>query len=138
MEIVRAEEVSRGWTPDPTLAPRRQREEGCDFFSTPPDGGPADAVEVKGWSDALFTDDGSNFRHASEVNAEQLERAKRDPRWRLEIVANLRAVRAGTGVPQRLTLTASEVVARAEPWKFRVRLDGLSLERAVAARGGGS
>jgi hypothetical protein len=63
--------------------------------------------------------------YGSEVNFEQLERARADPLWRLEIVANLAVVRAGTGEAQRLSLTATEVVERAKPWKFRVPLDGL-------------
>jgi hypothetical protein len=82
----------------------------------------------KGWS-APFTKVARSgavvFNYGSEVNFEQLERAQSDPRWRLEIVANLAAVRAGTGEAQRLSLTGTEVADRARPWKFRVPLDGL-------------
>ena len=62
------------------------------------------------------------FSYGSEVNFEQLERARAYPLWRrLEIVANLAAVRAGTGEAQRLTLTGTEVVERAVPWGLECR-----------------
>jgi hypothetical protein len=127
MRIVREEEERAGRRVE-TLTKRRERSEGCDFLSYPPDGDPPDRVEVKGWSAPFrkITKSGEVvFSYGSEVNAEQLERARNDPLWRLEIVANLAAVRAGTGEAQRLSLTGREVVERARPWKFRVPLDGL-------------
>lgn len=122
--IVRAEELARGWTPGPPLSKRNERMEGCDFLSSPPDGGEPHPVEVKGWGESLFTPDG-RFRYQQDINAEQLARAARDPNWRLEIVANLTAARVGAGSVERLTVTASEVRNRAKPWKYRVNLDGL-------------
>jgi hypothetical protein len=126
MRIVREEEERAGRRVEP-LTKTRERIEGCDFLSYPPDGGPPDRVEVKGWSASfLRIKKGETvFSYGSEVNFEQLERARSDPLWRLEIVANLAAVRAGTGQAQRLSLTGAEVVERAIPWKFRVPLDGL-------------
>jgi hypothetical protein len=127
MAIVRAEEVAKGWTPGPTLTPRMQRVEGCDFLSQPPGGEHVHPIEVKGWSEPLLVAvDDDAFKDLAEVNAEQLERARSDPNWRLEIVANLRAARAGTGAPQRLTLSGTEVVERTRPWKYRVDLSGLA------------
>lgn len=127
MRIVREEEERRGWSPR-ALSKAKEKAEGCDFLSYPPEGGSPDRIEVKG-SSAPFIKatrgGGRAFSYGSEVNAEQLERARTDPRWRLEIVANLAAVRAGTGEPERLTLSGAEVVERAKPWKFRVPLQGL-------------
>jgi hypothetical protein len=65
------------------------------------------------------------FRYGVAINAEQFERAKTDPRWRLEIVANLTAARAGIGSPERLSLTAVEVVDRARPKLYDLDLEGL-------------
>jgi hypothetical protein len=123
--IVRAEEKAKGWVPGPSLSKRREREEGCDFFSTPPDGGKPDPIEVKGRGGSMFLSDG-RFRSRPDINAEQLARAQRDPNWRLEIVANLGAVRAGAGVVERLTITAADLRTRTAPWKYRVTLDGLA------------
>ncbi|GEM_PF-3410990 len=125
VEIVRAAELARGWTPGPQLGQHAQHEAGCDLLSTPPDGGPPHPVEVKGWGEPLLAADGS-FTYPADVNREQFERAKRDPNWRLEIVGNLSAVLAGTGHPQRLTLSGSEVTSRALCWRYRVPLDGLA------------
>lgn len=127
MRIVREEEERAGRRVE-ALSKARERVEGCDFLSHPPGGGAPDPVEVKGWSAGFIKvarNGATVFSYPSEVNFEQLERARQDPRWRLEIVANLAAVRAGTGTPERLTLSGAEVVARAHPWKFRVPLDGL-------------
>jgi len=120
-EIVRAEEVARGWAPGPRLGQTRQKQEGCDFFSTPPGGGAPHPVEVKGWGDPLRKPDGS-FWWWVDLRVEQLERARRDPTWRLEIVANLTKVEAGEGEPQRHMLTAADVVDRAQPWIYKVPL----------------
>jgi hypothetical protein len=125
MAFVRAEETAKGWTPGPALSKAREREEGCDFLSTPPRGGEPHPVEVKGWGESLRGPDG-RFRYGQDINAEQFARAQRDPNWRLEIVANLTAVRARTGEVERLTLTAAEVCRLAVPWKYSVRLDGLT------------
>jgi hypothetical protein len=95
------------------------------LFSTPPDGGAPHPIEVKGWGEPLLTTDGS-FTYPADINREQLDRAKHDANWRLEIVGNLSAVLAGTGQPQRLTLTASEVAGRARCWRYQVPLDGLA------------
>ena len=126
VEIVRKAEAARGWRPGSLLSQRAQRLEGCDFLSEPPDGGPAHRIEVKGWGEPLLAGDGS-FSYPADVTREQFEHAKADPAtWRLEIVANLTAVLAGEGVPQRLTLDGSEVVERARCWRYQVRLDGLA------------
>lgn len=60
------------------------------------------------------------------MNVEQYERACRDPRFRLEIVANLTAAREGRGSVERLTLTADDIVARARPSQYRLPLAGLA------------
>ena len=125
VEIVRDAELARGWTPGPLLGQHDQHEEGCDLLSAPPNGGPPHRIEVKGWGEPLLADNGV-FTYPADVNREQFERAKSDPNWRLEIVGNLAAVRAGTGQPERLTLTPDEVVKRAECWRYRIPLDGLA------------
>jgi hypothetical protein len=125
IEIVRDAELARGWTPGPLLSQRAQREEGCDLLSTPPDGGPPHRIEVKGWGEPLLADNGA-FTYPADVNREQFEHAKSDPNWRLEIVGNLAAVRAGNGEPERLTLAHNEVVQRAQCWRYRIPLDGLA------------
>jgi hypothetical protein len=125
VEIVRNAEFACGWTPGPLLSQHAQHEEGCDLLSTPPDGGPPHRIEVKGWGEPLLAHDGA-FTYPADVNREQFARAKSDPNWRLEIVGNLTAVRAGTEQPERLTLTAEQVVERAECWRYRIPLDGLA------------
>lgn len=125
VEIVRDAEIARGWRPGPLLSQHDQHEEGCDLLSTPPDGGPPHRIEVKGWGEPLLAPNGT-FNYPADVNREQYERAKNDPNWRLEIVANLAAVRADGGKPERLTLTRDEVVRRAECWRYRIPLDGLA------------
>lgn len=125
-EIVQASEIARGWRPGALLGQRAQRSEGCDFLSTPPDGGPTHRIEVKGWGEPLLRADGS-FCYPADVTSEQFERAKADPtKWRLEIVGNLTAVLRDDSQPQRLTLDGSEVVQRASCWRYQVRLDGLA------------
>lgn len=81
-------------------------------------------IEVKGRGEPPLARNGTST--TPDVNQEQYERAKSDPDWRLEIVANLATVRAGTGKPERLTLTRDEVVKRAECWRYRLPLDGLA------------
>jgi hypothetical protein len=124
VEIVREAEVAKGWNPSELLPQSKQREEGCDILSQPPDGGTAHRIEVKGWGEPLR--DGTEFRYQADVNAEQLDRARSDPTWRLEVVGNIAAVRAGVGGPELLTLSGQEVVDRAEAWRHRIRLDGLT------------
>jgi hypothetical protein len=80
---------------------------------------------VKGWGEPIVGSDGSILDRA-DINVEQLERAKADPNWRLEIVANLAAARERRGRRQRLSLTAAEVVERARGWRYHVELDGLA------------
>ena len=127
VRIVIEEEESRGRRVE-RLSKAREKAEGCDFLSHPPDPGMPDRVEVKGWSapfERVTREGGTVFSYPSEVNNEQLTRARSDPTWRLEIVANLAAVRAGVGSAERLTVTANEVAQRAIAWKFRIPLDGL-------------
>lgn len=125
VQIVRASELARGWQPGPVLAQHAQHEAGCDLLSTPPDGRTPHPIEVKGWGEPLLTPNGS-FTDAADVNREQFQRAEHDPNWRLEIVGNLTAARTGTGMPERLTLTAAEVVDRVVCWRYRVPLAGLA------------
>jgi hypothetical protein len=66
-----------------------------------------------------------SFTYPADVNAEQLNRAKADSRWRLIIVGNLDAPLAGQGEAEVLSLTAGEVSQRAVGWRYRVPLDGL-------------
>ncbi len=124
IEVLSQAEIARGWQPSPILGQKAQHAEGCDVFSYPPDGGEAQAIEVKGWGEPLLRPDGK-FTYPADVNAEQLQRAKRDPNWRLVIVANLDAVMAGTGEVEVLTLTSSDVIQRAVGWRYRVPLEGL-------------
>ncbi len=129
VRIVQEAEAAKGWTATGLLSQRAQHDEGCDLLSTPPDGGEPHRIEVKAWGESLLGPDGT-FRYPADVNHEQLERAQTDPNWRLEIVANIAAVRAGTGSAERLTLTGPEVAERVVGWRYRVPLDGLT-ERVV-------
>lgn len=133
MALVRSEEVERGWRPGRVLSQARQPIEGCVFLSEPPGGGQPHPVEVKGWGEPLLRRS-DQFSYPADINVEQLERAGREPNWRLEIVGNLTAARHGTGQPERLTLTAREVVERATGWKYKVPLDGRA--RRVRESGG--
>lgn len=134
IEIVRAAEQARGWEVGPQLGQRAQRKAGCDLLSMPPDGGPRHPVEVKGWGAPLIAAEDS-FSYPAEVNREQYDRAKHDPNWRLEIVANLTAFLAGTGQSQRLTLTGAEVTERAYPKLYRVCLDGFADRVSEGSKG---
>jgi hypothetical protein len=124
VEVVRQAEIARGWEPTPLLGQHAQHVEGCDLLSTPPGGGPPRAIEVKGWGEPLLRPDGS-CTYPADLNAEQLERAKRDADCRLVLVGNLDAVMAGTGRPKVLAMTATEVVERAVGWRYRVPLERL-------------
>jgi hypothetical protein len=81
-------------------------------------------IEIKGWGRPLRLLDGS-FSYPADINAQQHRRALDDDSWRLEIVANLTAARAGSSRPERLTLSSAEVRERALPLKLAVPLDGL-------------
>jgi hypothetical protein len=128
--------MPRGTYPVERLAVEIVREEelakGCDFFSTPPSGGEPHPVEVKGLAHSLLGITNLHYLRV-EVNADQEARARRDPTWRLEIVANLKAVLNGSGKPERLTVRAADVVARATPSKFWVRLGGFEDQIGHAA-----
>lgn len=129
VEIVCEVERAQGFQPSDLLSQRAQHDEGCDVLSVPANGGPAHRIEVKGWGEPLRKPDGS-FTYPADVNQEQLERARSDPLWRLEIVANIAAERSGTGKVERLTLSGAEVTERAVGWRYRVPLDGL-VDRVV-------
>lgn len=60
---------------------------------------PPHRIEIEGWGEPLLAPDGS-FSYPADVNQEQLQHARSDPNWRLEIVGNLTAVRDGTGPAQ--------------------------------------
>jgi hypothetical protein len=124
IEIVSDSERAAGNNPR-LLGQHEQHVEGCDLISTAKDGGGPSRIEVKGWGEPLLGQGGS-IAYPADINAEQFKRAKTDPDWRLEIVGNLSAVRAGKGQPQRLTLTGAETVERAEPWRYRISLHGLA------------
>lgn len=135
VEIVCDEERAQGFQPGNLLGQRAQHDEGCDLLSVPENGGPAHRIEVKGWGEPLLKADGS-FTYPADVNQEQVDRARTDPTWRLEIVGNIAAERAGTGKAERLTLTGAEVAERAIGWRYRVPLNGLAARvKAVAAKG---
>jgi hypothetical protein len=125
VEIVRQRETACGWTPGPLLGQHAQHQQGCDLVSSPPGGGPPRAIEVKAWGEPLLRPNGT-FTYPADVNAGQLQRAEIDPNWRLIIVANLDAVRAGQGDAQLLVLDAAEVTERAVGWRYRIPLDGLA------------
>ena len=130
VQIVCDSERAAGFKPSDLLSQRAQHDEGCDVLSVPENGGPAQRIEIKGWGEPLRKPDGS-FTYPADVNQEQLERARTDPTWRLEIVANIAAERSGTGKAERLTLSGAEVAERAVGWRYRVPLDGLA-DRVLA------
>jgi hypothetical protein len=135
VEIVCDAERARHFKPGDLLGQRAQHDEGCDLLSVPENGGPAHRIEVKGWGEPLLKPDGS-FTYPADVNQEQLDRARSDPTWRLEIVANLTAERAGSGKAERLTLSGAEVAERAIGWRYRIPLDDLANRVAgVTAKG---
>ena len=123
MDIVLAEEIAAGWTPRVLGAAAMQKQHGCDVLSTPPGGGVAHPVEVKGWGEPFLTSR-QQFSYHQDIRASQMLAAQRDPNYRIEMVANLTAYLAGTGPYERLTLTASELIERAVPRLFDVPLTG--------------
>jgi hypothetical protein len=54
VEVVRHAEIARVWDPSPILGQHAQHVEGCDLLSSPPGGGPARAIEVKGGANLYF------------------------------------------------------------------------------------
>jgi hypothetical protein len=123
MEIVLAEERAAGWTPRALRAAALEKQHGCDILSVPPDGGQPHPVEVKGWGGSFVAARG-RFAYTQDIRESQMQAAKRDPRFRIEIVANLTAYIAGTEPYERLTLTAVEIVERAIPRLHDVPLTG--------------
>jgi len=123
MEVVLAEEIAAGWAPRVLGAAALEKQHGCDILSTPPAGGDPHPVEVKGWGDP-FIAARRRFAYDQDIRASQMEAAKRDPNFRIEIVANLTAYLAGAGPYERLTLTASEIIERAVPRLYDVPLTG--------------
>jgi hypothetical protein len=69
IEIVRQAEIARGWDPGSILGQHKQHQQGCDLMSSPPDGGQARPIEVKGWGEALLRADGV-FTNPADVNAD--------------------------------------------------------------------
>ena len=122
--IVRAEYELAGWIVGPALSKVEERRQGCDLVAEHPDTGERLWIEVKGWGEPFLGARGG-FNYPADINAQQHGRAVDDDRWRLEIVANLAAARAGSGQPQRLTLSAQAVRQRAIPLKLAIPLDGL-------------
>jgi hypothetical protein len=124
MEIVVAEEAANGWQPRVLGSWKNESAEGCDILSTPPDGGEAHPVEVKGWGDPLLGARGG-FTWTQEIQPSQMEAARRNQNFRLEIVANLRAYHAGLGDPERLTVSADYIRQHAFVSQYRIPLDAL-------------
>ncbi|MDP8943912.1 MAG: hypothetical protein M3N16_07320 [Actinomycetota bacterium] len=125
VEVVRREEVERGWRPGRSWrSPASPSRAATSSARRPTEARPT-PVEVKRSGESLLRPSGA-FSYPADINHEQLERAQRDPHFRLEILANLTAARRGEGRSERLTLTAAEVVERARPWKHRVALEGLA------------
>lgn len=125
VRIVLAEERARGWNPTELGVATEERRLGCDVLSVPPDGGEPHPVEVKGWGEAFVSAASGCFVYHQDIRTSQMEAAKRDPNYRVEIVANLTAYMAGNGPYERLTLTASEVCERAVPRLYDVPLAGM-------------
>jgi uncharacterized protein DUF6000 len=124
MEIVTAEERSRGWAPELPGSWAKEKEHGCDILSAPPDGGPAHPIEVKGWGEPLLNAN-RTFTYPQDIRASQYQAARRSEVYRLEIVANLDAHLQNTGSYQRLTLTAQDILERAIPRLYDIPLTGL-------------
>ena len=132
--IVRREYEQAGWSVGATLSKSEERRQGCDLLAEHADTGDRAVIEVKGWGEPLRRRDGT-FSYPADINAQQHQRALNDDSWRLEIVANLSAARAGAGRAERLTLSAAEVRERAVPLKFAVPLKGLECRIRYAESG---
>jgi hypothetical protein len=124
MEIVVAEEGARGWEAVWVGSWAKEKELGCDLLSTPPDGSEPFRVEVKGWGEPLFTQQG-RFRYGQDIRVSQLNAALAHERYRIEIVANLDAYLRGEGSADRLTLYRHEILERVIPRLYDIPLDGL-------------
>lgn len=123
MEIVVAEELAAGHQPHVLGAAVLEKEHGCDIIVTPAEGSEPTPVEVKGWGEPFFFASGL-WRYDQDIRASQMKAAKRNPDYRVEIVANLTAYLAGDGPYERLTLTAGEICERAKPRLHDVPLTG--------------
>jgi len=125
VRIVLAEEIARGWKPTEIGVAAEEKRLGCDVLSVPPEGGEAHPVEVKGWGEPFLSLSSGRFIDFQDIRSSQMEAARRDRNYRVEIVANLTAYLAGTGPYERLTLTAAEVCERAIPRLYDVPLTGM-------------
>ena len=125
VRIFLAEERARGWSPTEIGVATEEKRLGCDVLSLPPDGGEPHPVEVKGWGEAFLSGSSGRFVYHQDIRTSQMEAAKRDPNYRVEIVANLTAYMAGIGPYERLTLTAAEICERALPRLYDVPLAGM-------------
>jgi hypothetical protein len=123
MDIVVAEEIVAGHHPHVLGAAALEKQHGCDILVTTGDGEEPTPVEVKGWGEPFFSASGL-WRYPQDIRASQMEAARRNPAYRIEIVANLTAYLAGDGPYERLTLTAQEICERAEPRLYDVPLAG--------------
>lgn len=112
MAIVLAEERAAGWAPHELGAAELEKQHGCDILSTPPQGGAAHPVEVKGWGEPFLAVRG-RFAYHQDMRESQMKAARCDNNFRIELVANLTAYLAGSGPYERLRLTATEIRERA-------------------------
>jgi hypothetical protein len=82
---------------------------------------------VKGWGEPFLAARGQ-FAYHQDLRESQMQAARRDATFRIEIVANLSAYLAGAGPYERLTLTATEIRDRAVPRLYDVPLPGKEAE----------
>jgi hypothetical protein len=122
MDIVVAEERAAGWTPRVIGVAALEKHHGCDILSTPPEGGDPDPVEVKGWGEPLLRASGK-FVYTQDLRQSQMLAAQANPRFRIEIVANLSAHQLHGEDYERLTLTAADI-EKATPRLWEVDLQG--------------
>lgn len=127
MAIVLAEERAAGWAPVELGAAALEKQHGCDILSKPPGGGKPHPVEVKGWGEPFLAARG-RFAYHQDLRESQMEAARRDATFRIEIVAILSAYLAGAGPYERLTLRATEIRDRAVPRLYDVTLLGKEAE----------
>lgn len=120
-QIIRSEQQDMGRTVR-KLSKVHERRLGCDFVSTDATG-IEHLIEIKGWGESLRMESGQ-FRYTTELRTAQWK-ASAKPFWRLGIVANLTAANEGRGLPERLTLTGSDLERRTVPMMWEVWLDGL-------------
>jgi hypothetical protein len=132
--IVRRDYERAGWSGGATLSKSEERRQGCDLLGEHADTADRAVIEVKGWGEPLRRRDGTSS-YPADINAQQHQRALNDDSWRLEIVANLSAARAGSGRAERRTLSAAGVRERAVRLKFAVPLKGLEYRIRYAESG---